>query len=581
MLIKKNNSFIFLIPLLLISLLLVTDTYAETPAVVDKIIDLQQQTQQNVDRNLRNLKNITPFEGGATLKKPKNEEVPESSPEEEECFTFNEIKIVGNTVLSHKDISNITHKYLHKCISIAIAQEALLESIIKLYQSKGYILAVPYIPQQNLAHGVLKIVIKEGVLSGIEYNSNIVPKRAVNFAFVGMVGNPVNLRYLEQSLENLNKFGAYKVTMDLKPGKNAGESILVLNAKKGQRVNGSVTFSNDYNSQEYKTFPNLYDNKIIVNLGFNGVLTNDSLNLMAQTTLHQNTDLQEGSFGFNYSVPLGYWDFTLNDNVDLTRVISKQTYDTYNIDTISNTGSLEIKRTISRGGSYILRGVLRPNYYQTDTYINNLKTEDSYKLYFLDIGVEYQFFNPYVSVVSTAFYTRGQPLFNQSKQGRSKQNQIDLIPQNEFDIGKVTINTSVPIVNRLTYNNNLAMQYSSDILYTINDFVAVSQQGVRGYQGVYANYNSGFTDQNELLYDLFMFNNTYVSKISVLGSVDMGAAIDGYDFTITHQKVLYGYYVELRTTGKIAMSIGYARPLNHVYISKDQQVINFELTLRL
>ncbi|MGV3278633.1 ShlB/FhaC/HecB family hemolysin secretion/activation protein [Rickettsiales bacterium LUAb2] len=581
MLIKKINSFTFFIILLLVNALLVTNVYAESPAAVDRNLDLQKQTQQNVDRNLRNLQNITPFEGGTKLEKPENEEVPEGPSEEEACFTFNKINIIGNTVLSNKELANITNKYLNKCISIAIAQETLLEAIIKLYQSKGYILAVPYIPQQNLAHGVLEIVVKEGILASIEYDNNILPKRAVNFAFVGMVGNPVNLRYLEQALENLNKFGAYKVTMDLKPGSKAGESILVLNAEKGQRFTGSITFSNDYNSQEYNTFPNLYDNKIIVNLGFNGVLTNDSLNLTAQTTLHQNTDLQEGSFGLNYSVPLGYWDFILNDNMDLTRVISKQTYDTYNIDTISDTGSLDIKRTISRGGSYILRGVVRPNYYQTDTYINNLKTEDSYKLYFVDLGFEYQFFNTYVSVISTAFYTRGQPLFNQPKQGRSKQNQEDLIPQNEFDIGKLTVNTSVPIANKLTYNNNLAMQYSSDILYTINDFVAVSKQGVRGYQGVYANYNSGFTDQNELLYDLFMFNNAYINKISVLGAIDMGAAIDGYNMTITHQKVLYGYYVELRTTGKIAMSIGYAQPLNHVYISKNQQVVNFALTLSL
>lgn len=95
-------------------------------------------------------------------------------------------------------------------------------------------------------------------------------------------------------------------------------------------------------------------------------------------------------------MPLGYWDFILNYSLSLTRVISKQTYDTYNIDTISHTNSLDIKRTISRGSSYISRAVIRANYYYTGTYINNLKTDNRYKLYFLDLGFEYQFFDPHV-----------------------------------------------------------------------------------------------------------------------------------------------------------------------------------------
>lgn len=563
-------------------LLLVKLTYAAEPsAAIDKYIDLQEQTKQNIDRTLRNLQNITPFEGGIKLEKPKSKDVLKSSSEEEACYTFTKINVLGNTVLSNKELTNITNKYLNKCISIAIAQESLLEDIIKLYQHKAYILAVPYFPQQNLSHGILEIIVKEGILSGIEYNSSILSKMAVSFAFIGMVGKPVNLRYLEQALENLNKFGAYKVTMDLKPGEKPGESILVLNSEKGKKFTAFISFNNDYNSQEYKTFPNLHDNKITINLGFNSLLTNDSLDLLAQTTLHKNTKIQEGGFGFNYSLPLGYWDFIVNYNANLTRVKSKQTFDTYNIDTMSNTASLDIKRTLLRSHGYILRGVIRPNYYETNTYINNLRTESNYKLYFLDVGFEYQIFNPYVSILSTIFYTRGQPLFNQPKKGRSNQNQIDLIPQNKFDIGKLIISTTVPITAKLTYKNHLAMQYSSDILYTINDFVVVSKQGVRGYQGVYANYNSGFTNQNELLYDLFLFNNKYINKVSILGAIDMGAAIDGFNMTITHKKILYGYYIELRTTGKIAMSIGYAQALNYVYISKNQQVVNFAFSLSL
>ncbi len=298
------------------------------------------------------------------------------------------INVTGNTVISSKLIKNITNRYLNKCISINIAQEYLLEEIINMYQKKGYILAIPYFPEQNLNTGTLEIIIQEGVLEEIEYDKSVLPSRVVNMAFLGMKGKVINIRNLEQALENLNKFGAVAVNMDLKPGNNSGESILVLKAEEKSHFSGSVSYNNDYNSIDYPSFPNKINHKLNVSIYYAHLLENDNLSLNTSTTL-QTDDMANkiASFGFAYYVPIGYWDIIFNANYDIRNTISRMMLDDYNIQTGSLTSSIDIKRTLSRGQSYILKSIIRPNYYTTYTYLDDIKTVAGYKLYYLDLGL--------------------------------------------------------------------------------------------------------------------------------------------------------------------------------------------------
>ncbi|MCL2566812.1 MAG: hypothetical protein FWE18_01780 [Alphaproteobacteria bacterium] len=544
-------------------------------------INIRQQTDQNISRQQRNLQQTTPFTGGAKINIENTRQLQINEEDMGRCFTFHNISVSGNTIISTKIIKTITDKYLNKCIAISIAQEYLLEEIINLYQKQGYILAVPYLPEQNLQTGVLKIIIAEGILEDIEFDSEILPKRVVGMAFFGMRGQPINMRRLEQALENINKFGAVSVNMDLKPGNAVGETILVLRSSPLQQFHAGLRYDNDYNSIAYNSFPNTDNHKLSANMSYAHLLGNDSLSLNANTTITTaNGNNQQGSFGASYAAPLGIWDFIYNINYDISRNVNKMMFDTYVIRTASITASMDIKRTLARGQQYILKSLIRPNYYTTDTYLDGIKTAAGYELYFLDLGVEYQYFSQYFMLYSNLTYTRGQPLFGLPTQG-SRDNQYFMIPQNKFDAAKLTTNLTVPIVNRVSFINRFSSQYSSDILYTINDFVVVSSNGVRGYEGVYANYNSGFTAQNEINVDLFRFENTYISGISTAYGFDSGAAIDGYNGKITHDKVLMGWAAELRTSGKVEAVVSYARPLNHIYIPKNHEVVKFNISINL
>ncbi|MDR2007980.1 MAG: hypothetical protein LBQ34_03290 [Alphaproteobacteria bacterium] len=565
--------------IIFVLLLSVSALRADDNAIND--INIRQQTDQNIQRQQRNLQQVTPFTGGAKINIENTRQLQINEEDMGRCFAFHTIEITGNTVVSSKIIQAISQKYLNKCIAISIAQEYLLEEIVNLYQKQGYILAIPYLPEQNLNTGVLKIIIAEGILEDIEFDDGILPKRVVNMAFFGMRGKPINMRNLEQALENLNKFGAVSVNMDLKPGEEVGSSVLVLRAVPLQQLKAGIRYDNDYNSIAYNSFPNQDNHKVALNMSYAHLLGNDSLSLNANTTLMTvNGSSRQGSFGAAYSVPFGLWDFNYNINYDVSRNVNKMAYNTYIIRTESITTSMDIKRTLSRGQKYIFKSVVRPNFYTTDTYLDNVKTLAGYKLYFLDLGFEYQYFSQYFMLYSNLTYTRGQPLFGLTLQGR-KDNQEMMIPQNMFDIVKFTNNLNVPIVNRVSYVNRLSTQYSPDILYTINDFVVISSNGVRGYEGVYANYNSGFTTQNEINVDLLRFDNTYFSGVSTAVGFDAGAAIDGYNGKITHDKVLMGWAAELRTSGRVEIGLTYARPINHIYIRGNHEVVKFNVSVNL
>lgn len=61
MLIKITKRFIYYVLIITVTLVFKT-TYAKGSQKLDNV-NLQKQTQQNIDRNLRNLQNITPSRG--------------------------------------------------------------------------------------------------------------------------------------------------------------------------------------------------------------------------------------------------------------------------------------------------------------------------------------------------------------------------------------------------------------------------------------------------------------------------------------------------------------------------------------
>lgn len=148
----------------------------------------------------------------------------------------------------------------------------LLSDINRYYQEQGYITTRVYIDPKALKQQTMRLVVKPGIAAGFSYaNEDLVDNRLLT-AFPIDQGDVINLRNLEQGLENFNAVPSQSGQFKLYPGQKSGESIITVDAKREARWRASQNTNNS-------GFDNTGVSKIGIDLaydnitGFNDILT--------------------------------------------------------------------------------------------------------------------------------------------------------------------------------------------------------------------------------------------------------------------------------------------------------------------
>ncbi|WP_239793820.1 ShlB/FhaC/HecB family hemolysin secretion/activation protein [Brenneria goodwinii] len=141
------------------------------------------------------------------------------------CFPIHNIAFNGAVHLSSHDKSALQQRYQDRCLDLAAISNAVRETT-NLYLSRGYLTSQAYLQEQDLASGTLTISVSEGRLESIQLEGET--PLALNMAFPGLTGRILNLRDLEQGMEQLNRLPSQQITIDIQPGKQPGSSIAVL-----------------------------------------------------------------------------------------------------------------------------------------------------------------------------------------------------------------------------------------------------------------------------------------------------------------------------------------------------------------
>lgn len=185
----------------------------------------------------------------------------------------------------------------------------LVNSLNTLYQAKGLITTRVYIPKQNLKDGSLELVALPGRVSDFQYKTG--PKdtdRAEGdsrlwAAFPLAAGDIVSLRDLEQGLENFNRPPSQKGKFKLYPGKQAGESVIAVEAQQEWPVR--LSFSLDTTGSEAIGRENGS-----LDLGVDNILgLNDTWVVGVTRTLPIDADGMAESYTAEVALPFGYWHF--------------------------------------------------------------------------------------------------------------------------------------------------------------------------------------------------------------------------------------------------------------------------------
>lgn len=364
-------------------------SYAQTPSDINRASEelkrLQQQEQILKEKDVEKIKELQKKKKGE-IEFEKEEKKEEKIIPEETCWTINRIVLKDNTLLSEKEQEEVFKKYTGRCLYLKDINNLLME-LTKIYFQKGYITTRVYIePGQNLSTGTLILVVVEGKLEDIRIKDNQNGKSIYpGNVFPGLTGKPLNLRDIEQGLDQINRLPSNSAAIRIEAGKEPGDSILeVIN---NTRTPYTYTLSvNNVGSSSTGEWLTSYGAVIDNPLGIN-----DSFGFTYRRSLPYESDKFSSSYVLNYSVPYGYWTFSLGASLsEYTTQIPLLSGDKAKSSGSTLDMSLSAERVIYRDQISKLSGYLKLNSKKVRSYFEeSLIYVSSYGVAPLEIGLMY------------------------------------------------------------------------------------------------------------------------------------------------------------------------------------------------
>ncbi len=268
---------------------------APTPGDTDLIRERQDRLLEEQRRRLEQLKEL-PGKGV--------EPAAPAASSDARCFPIKDIELTGAESLSDSEKSRLLQAYIGQCLGVTQLNE-LLKVITDHYIEKGLVTSRAYLPPQDLSSGHLKVLVVEGKLEGLKgAEGSQLSDRELSMVFPGESGALVNLREIEQMVDQLNRLPSNQAQMELAPGKNVGGSdILVKNtAQKPWRA--GLSRSNDgQRSTGEQQWATTFDWDSPLGLADQLVLRggHDAM------TDHQHTSNNAMLY---YNLPWGWWNFS-------------------------------------------------------------------------------------------------------------------------------------------------------------------------------------------------------------------------------------------------------------------------------
>jgi len=151
-------------------------------------------------------------------------------PDETPSFPISKVALEGDGVDLFPWARQILERYQGRKIGM-VGINIIVKRLTNAFIDRGYITTRISVPEQDLTSGTLTLVLIPGRIGDIRFDAS---GNQGNWqtAFPARPGDILNLRHLEQGLEQLKRVPSQDVDMQILPGKNPGESDIVLSVRK-------------------------------------------------------------------------------------------------------------------------------------------------------------------------------------------------------------------------------------------------------------------------------------------------------------------------------------------------------------
>jgi hemolysin activation/secretion protein len=294
---KISHQLPALVVAVLISLGHAPEAMAQTPADADRAAErIQREQQERQQQQLEQQRRKLPAPKPGLQTPQSGTQTDESGP----CRDIREVVIGSAPNLLAADRTRIMKAYSGRCLRVRDIEQLMAE-ITNSYIGRGYVTTRVYLPAQDLSEGRLSVMVVEGVVEKITLAGKRSGRISLGSALPGVEGEPLNLRDLEQGLDQINRLQSNRATVDIEPGSSPGASHIVIRNESERALHFGATF--DSMGQEATG-----RNQGGLSSSFDSPLgLNDYVSLAYRQSLPVNSTTRQSRLGsFVYLIPYGY-----------------------------------------------------------------------------------------------------------------------------------------------------------------------------------------------------------------------------------------------------------------------------------
>ncbi|OOF66718.1 ShlB/FhaC/HecB family hemolysin secretion/activation protein [Rodentibacter caecimuris] len=378
------------------------------------------------------------------------------------CLPYEGIQFVGFNLIDPKPFAPTPHECLNETRLNKLSQD-----ITAAYLALGYV----YNPFQfeDDHSGKLIMRVTEGQVSEVSSNS-----KRLNFSTLlpNIIGKPLNIKDLDQALDQANKMPGSKVTVDVFPSKNGAIKLAFSNEEKS-RINGFLSVDN-YASQRSGRWQTKAGIQVDSPLGLS-----DTLYLNVAHTLKSYRRNFNRSVSLFHTIPYGYWTFSsfaslssFKSDIPLQQITAQQKGKTWQI-------ALRTDYTFQRNSNSIsalyvqLERTKSKGYFQ-----DSLILLQSPTLTTIQTGVNHLQLFPNGSLIADLSYERGL------KRWKAISNQGPDQPEGLFNLwrSELQLHYYYPVKSQHIHQSvRLSGQYSKNYLPAIKQTELLGRYSVRGF----------------------------------------------------------------------------------------------------
>lgn len=434
------------------------------------------------------------------------------------CFQVNSVILEGDTLLSSRFKKKLLKNYEGKCLGSAHIDQ-LIKKITNAYIDLGYITSRVYLAPQDLSKQELKLLILEGSIENLKILKNTSTRKGLNNVILSPKEKKLNLRDLEQGIDQINRLQTMDSSMKLLPGKTPGGSIVQIDSFQKKKWYARLSADNygfDSTGREQ---------------GELALGSDDLIGLFENFHLSIKKDLEFGVSSKNnlglqalMSIPLGYWSFNLSGSFFEYKSEVQTIYQVFETSGKSDSIRFEVERVLHRNQNSKTSLALSLETKDSKNYIEEVFLQaSSRRLTISSLNLTHQ--GAFLSGVGSLSlgYTRGLDWF-----GALKDNSLapDRSPKAQFDKFSVSANYLQGLAlgsARFQFSLMGTYQWTKDTLY------GTERQSIGGIYSTRGFYEEGLSGdrggfiRSELSYLLpELLSSKLFGDLSLYAAYDVG-----------------------------------------------------------